>query len=43
VFERLAQNARLDRGNIGGNVGQLRHGYQLADSAGKLQALAACV
>ena len=30
VFEALVEDAALDGGDVGGDVGQLRHGYQLA-------------
>jgi hypothetical protein len=30
MFERLAQDARLKRGDVGGDVGQFRHCIQIA-------------
>ena len=30
VLERLAKDARLKRGDVGGDVGQFRHCYQIA-------------
>ena len=30
VLEALAEDARLERGDVGGDVGQFRHGYQIA-------------
>jgi hypothetical protein len=29
VFETLAEDAALDGGDVGGDVGQFRHGFQL--------------